>query len=58
MARQPRQVHIFLFRHRDDHYEYAVFQRADMPLCWQGIRGGAEGDETPEEGAHAKWVFI
>lgn len=51
MARQPRQVHIFLFRQREDMYEYAIFQREDMALCWQGICGGVEGEETLEEGA-------
>ena len=51
MARQPKQVHIFLYRQREHGYEYAVFQRADMPLCWQGICGGLEDDETLEEGA-------
>ena len=51
MARQPRQVHIFLFRQRDDMYESAIFQREDMALCWQGICGGVEGEETLEEGA-------
>ena len=51
MARQPKQVHIFLFRQKQAQYEYAIFQRADMPLCWQGICGGAEDDETIEEAA-------
>ena len=51
MARQPKQVHIFLYRQRDGRYEYAVFQRSDMPCCWQGVCGGAEGSETLEEAA-------
>ena len=51
MARQPRQVHIYLFRQRAGQYEYAIFQRADMPFCWQGVCGGLEGNETLEEGA-------
>lgn len=52
MARQPKQVHIFLYRKKGNEYEYAVFQRADMPFCWQGVCGGAEGDETLEEAAY------
>ncbi|MEA5038499.1 MAG: NUDIX domain-containing protein [Clostridiaceae bacterium] len=51
MARQPKQVHIFLFRQKGNEYEYAIFQRADMPFCWQGICGGLEDSETIEEGA-------
>lgn len=52
MARQPKQVHIFLFRkNRSGEYEYAVFQRSDSLSCWQGICGGLEDDETIEEGA-------
>lgn len=51
MARQPRQVHIFLYRQRDGRYEYAIFQRSDMTCCWQGVCGGAEGSETLEEAA-------
>lgn len=51
MARQPRQVHIFLFREREKGYEYGIFQRSDEPVCWQGVCGGLEGDETLEEGA-------
>lgn len=51
MARQPKQVHIFLYRERNNAFEYAIFQRADMPFCWQGVCGGLEDEETPEEGA-------
>ena len=51
MARQPRQVHIYLFREREKGYEYGIFQRSDEPVCWQGICGGLEGEETLEEGA-------
>lgn len=51
MARQPKQVHIFLFRSGEKGFEYALFQRSDSPFCWQGICGGLEGDETLEEGA-------
>lgn len=51
MPRQPKQVHIFLFRQKGNAYEYAIFQRADMPFCWQGVCGGLEDNETIEEGA-------
>lgn len=51
MARQPIQVHVFLYRQKQNKYEYAIFQRADMPFCWQGICGGLEDYETIEEGA-------
>jgi len=51
MARQPKQVHIYLFRKKEKCYEYAIFQRADMPFCWQGVCGGLEDKETVEEGA-------
>lgn len=50
MARQPKQVHIYLYRERENKYEYAIFHRADMPECWQGICGGVEDQETEEEG--------
>ena len=49
--RQPVQVHIWLYRRCGDEYEYAIFGRADMPECFQGICGGAEDDETPEVAA-------
>lgn len=51
MARQPRQVHIYLYRERGGAYEYAIFQRKDMPECFQGVCGGGEGDETLEQAA-------
>ncbi len=51
MPRQPKQVHIFLFRKNNNHFEYAIFQRADMEFCWQGVCGGLENVETIEEGA-------
>ena len=51
MARQPRQVHVYLYRQRGDAVEYAIFQRADMPECFQGVCGGGEGDETLEQAA-------
>ncbi len=51
MSRQPKQVHIYLYREGKDGYEYAIFQRSDNPLWWQGICGGLEDDETIEEAA-------
>ncbi len=51
MSRQAKQVHIFLFRKNDNCFEYAIFQRADMEFCWQGVCGGLENTETLEEGA-------
>lgn len=51
MARQARQVHVYLYRENGGQVEYAVFQRADMPFCWQGVCGGLENSETLEEGA-------
>lgn len=51
MARQPKQVHIFLFRQSESGYEYALFQRSDSKFCWQGICGGVEDNETVEEAA-------
>lgn len=51
MSRQPVQVHIYLYRRRNDDYEYALFQRKDLLSCWQGVCGGLEGNETIEEGA-------
>jgi len=33
-------------------YEFALFRRADTTdVCWQGIAGGGEDDETPEAAA-------
>ena len=51
MSRQPIQVHINLYRKRDNCYEYAIFRRSDLTFCWQGICGGLEDQETIEEGA-------
>lgn len=50
MARQARQVHIYLYRKTNGVFEYAIFQRSDMPVCRQGVCGGLEGDETLEQG--------
>jgi dATP pyrophosphohydrolase len=52
MSRQPQQVHVYLYReNQNGAYEFAIFQRADNPLWWQGICGGLEEGETIEEGA-------
>jgi len=51
MPRKPVQVHIYLYRENNDEYEFAVFQRKDLPVCWQGVCGGLENDETLEQGA-------
>ena len=52
MARQPRQVHIYLYHQNpQEEWEFAVFHRSDNPDCWQGVCGGLEEGETLEEGA-------
>lgn len=51
MARQPVQVHIYLYRKNGEQYEYAIFRRSDSSYCWQGICGGLEDSETLEDGA-------
>lgn len=48
MARQPKQVHIFLFRQNEKGYEYAFFQRADMPYYGQV--------KLSEEHSDMKWL--
>ncbi len=44
--RQPRQIHVFLYRKGECGWEYAVFLRSNLKNCWQGISGGVEDDET------------
>ncbi len=51
MARQAKQIHAYLYREKDGNYEYAIFQRADMEFCFQGVSGGVEGNESIEEAA-------
>ena len=52
MARPPRQVHVYLYRkNADGDYEYAVLQRSENALWWQGVCGGVEAGETDEEAA-------
>jgi len=49
--RQPRQIHVFLYRKREDQWEFAIFLRSNLKDCWQGVSGGVEDDETLEEAA-------
>lgn len=50
--RQPLNIHVYLYRENlNGEFEYAIFQRADDPKCWQGISGGVEDDETIEQAA-------
>ena len=52
MARRPENVHVYLFRKSPEgEYEFAVFQRADDPKCWQGVSGGVEDGEIPVQAA-------
>jgi dATP pyrophosphohydrolase len=49
--KKPENVHVFLYRDNNGHFEYAIFQRADNLDWWQGISGGVEEGETPEKAA-------
>ncbi len=52
MSRLPKQIHVYLYRIKSNGvYEFAIFQRADNDLWWQGISGGVEEGETIEAGA-------
>ena len=51
MGRQPINVHVYLFRKNNSEFEYAIFHRADDEKCWQGVSGGVEDGETPEQAA-------
>ena len=51
MARAPFQNLVLLFhREPDASLRYAVFRRADRD-AWQGIAGGGEESEVPEQAA-------
>jgi dATP pyrophosphohydrolase len=51
MPRAPFQVLVLPYRRRSDGvYEFAIFRRADADI-WQGLAGGGEDDETPEQAA-------
>jgi dihydroneopterin triphosphate diphosphatase len=52
MSRQPIQIHVYLYRmNMKGDYEFAIFQRIENPLWWQGVCGGLEDDETIVQGA-------
>ena len=52
MSRQAKQIHVYLYRKKEgDIYEFAIFQRSDNQLWWQGISGGVEEGETIEQAA-------
>ena len=48
--RAPYQVLIFPYIITDNSIQYAIFNRSDYG-CWQGLAGGGEDDETPNESA-------
>ncbi|MDR0532194.1 MAG: NUDIX domain-containing protein [Oscillospiraceae bacterium] len=49
--RQPVNVHVFLYRaNAEGALSYALLQRSDNGR-WQGVSGGAEQGETPEQAA-------
>jgi dATP pyrophosphohydrolase len=51
MPRAPFQVLVLPYRRRPGgDYEFAVFRRADAGY-WQGLAGGGEDGETPEQAA-------
>ncbi len=55
MPRAPFQVLVLPYRRlADGAYAFAVFRRADAAAgagVWQGLAGGGEDDETPEQAA-------
>ena len=50
MPRAPFQVLVFPFRRTLEGIHYAVFKRNDSGY-WQGIAGGGEDEETPQQTA-------
>jgi dATP pyrophosphohydrolase len=51
MSRAPFQVLVFLYRFDDEgSLLFALFRRSDLDV-WQGVAGGGEGNETPEDAA-------
>lgn len=46
--RAPLQILVLLYRHG---LEFCVFRRSDDVEFWQGVAGGGEDDETPEQAA-------
>ena len=50
--RQPQNIHVYPYREtKRGVYEYALLRRADNPEWWQGVSGGVEEGETPEQAA-------
>ncbi len=49
MPRAPFQILVFPFRYTAEGIRYALFERREG--FWQGIAGGGENDETPEQAA-------
>jgi dATP pyrophosphohydrolase len=50
MSRSPINVLVYPYRAGDGGFEYALFKRSDAGY-WQGVSGGAEGDESPLQAA-------
>ena len=50
MARAQFQVLVFPYKFSHGKIYYAVFKRSDSDI-WQGVSGGGENDETPEDAA-------
>lgn len=50
MPRAPFQILVLPYRRAASTLEYAVLRRSDY-LCWQGIAGGGEDDESPLDAA-------
>lgn len=48
--RRPLQVLVFVYRETAQGRRYLLLRRRDLG-CWQGIAGGAEGDEAPIDAA-------
>ena len=48
--RQPYQVLVFPYIKEKDKYLYCIFKRDSLKF-WQGVSGGGQGNETPEETA-------
>lgn len=49
MARQPINIHVFLYRKNQNYeFEFAILQRSTDEKCWQGVSGGVEEGETHE----------
>jgi len=49
--RQPWNVYVYIFRKRDDGYEFLLLKRKDDGV-WQGVAGGGEDSEGIEMAAH------